>query len=222
MSSNNYARNLRISETPKAIRSNQFNKFTGQFSPKPQVVNTILNEQNLCVTFKVGQKLFRLCDDSVDQPQPETIILYFNGAVNTGWTTLGNWWFDAAHTVAATSLPTPVDSVVATATIAGSGQTVANFTLIGNQFVGLISSLTVTGTATFNGGSGSAATVNGNATFNGSSFNIGTVNGNATFNGSSFNIGTVNGNATFNDNSSNTGTVTGAVTCNTTGTCTPQ
>jgi len=64
MSSNNYARNLRISETPKAIRNNQFSKFTGQFSPKPQVVNTILNEQNLCVTFSKGKKIFSLCENS--------------------------------------------------------------------------------------------------------------------------------------------------------------
>jgi len=125
-------------------------------------------------------------------------VLYFNGAVNNGWTTLGNWWFDAAHTVAATSLPAPVDSAVATATIAGGGQTVANFTLIGNQFVGLIQSLTVTGNATFNGGAGTTATITGDATFNDNSFNAGTVNGDATFNDNSFNTGTVTGTITDN------------------------
>jgi hypothetical protein len=64
MNSNNYARNLRISETPKAIRNNQFSKFNGQFNPKPEVVNTVLNQQNLCLTFKIGQKTTSFCKNS--------------------------------------------------------------------------------------------------------------------------------------------------------------
>jgi hypothetical protein len=136
-------------------------------------------------------------------------VLYFDGAEDDDWDEIGNWWFDAAHTVAATSLPTAADSVVASATITASGQTVVDFTLNDpsfNFFV-LSGTLTVTGVATFNDNSGNVGTVNGNATFNDVSGNL--------------NTGTVNGDATFNDNSGNVGTVNGTVTCNTNGPCTP-
>jgi hypothetical protein len=139
-------------------------------------------------------------------------VLYFNGAVDDAWTELGNWWFDAAHTVAATSLPTAADSVVATALITASGQTVVDFTITD---ISLYGTLTVTGTATFNGIALNFDTVTGNATFNDNSANSGTVTGNATFNDGSINNGTVTGNATFNDGSINNGTVTGTITDNT-------
>jgi hypothetical protein len=134
--------------------------------------------------------------------------LYFNGAVDDAWTEVGNWWLDAGHTEPAGRLPAEIDSVVATASITASGQTVMNFTLNDPNF----DFLSLSGTLA----------VTGMATFNANSSNIGTVTGNATFNDSSFNDGTVTGNATFNDSSVNFATVEGTVTCNTTGTCTPQ
>lgn len=42
--------------------------------------------------------------------------LYYNGAVNSDWATLGNWWTDAACTVAASALPTTELTYVLTTT----------------------------------------------------------------------------------------------------------
>jgi hypothetical protein len=126
--------------------------------------------------------------------------LYFNG-VTADWTTVGNWWLDAGHNEPAGRLPTSADSVVASASITASGQTVVDFTLNDEILEG---ALTVTGIATFNSGATNDGTVTGNATFN-DSVNAGTVTGNATFNGDAQNFSTVSGNATFNDSSSNSG-----------------
>ena len=129
--------------------------------------------------------------------------LYFNGAVDNEWTELGNW--------STGSLPTAGDSVIATASITASGQTVANFTLNDpdNLDFGLVGTLTVTGNATFNNAARLAGgTVTGNATFNGSSFNDGTVGGNATFN-DGVNFGTVTGTATFTGSACNDGGTAG-------------
>jgi hypothetical protein len=148
-------------------------------------------------------------------PGPAT--LYFDGAVDDDWAEVGNWWLDAGHTQAAGRLPAEDESVVATASIAASGQTVANFTIDGGSGTFLIGTLTVTGMATFNGNSNFfSGTVTGNATFNGDSSIDGTVSGNATFNDNSLSYGAVSGNATFNDNSVNYpfGTVTGNATFN--------
>jgi hypothetical protein len=146
-------------------------------------------------------------------------ILYFDGAVDGAWTTVGNWWLDAGHTQAAGRLPAEIDSVVASATITASGQTVVDFTLNDpseGDFFSLSGTLTVTGVATFNGEAVivNSGTVTGNATFNDFSSNGGTVTGNATFNNNSSNGGTVTGNATFNDSSISDGTVTGDATFN--------
>jgi hypothetical protein len=145
-------------------------------------------------------------------PGPAT--LYFDGAVDSDWTTVGNWWLDAGHTQAAGRLPTSEESVVASVSITASGQTVVNFdTPEVTDFPILSGSLTVTGLATFNDAFINNATVTGNATFNSFSANYNTVNGNATFNNFSVNDqGTVTGNATFNNNSQNQGTVTGDAT----------
>jgi hypothetical protein len=128
-------------------------------------------------------------------------ILYFDGAVDSAWTTVGNWWLDDAHTEPAGRLPTSADSVVASASITASGQTVVDFTLndpnlVGNSLEG-------------------ALTVTGMATFNDATLNDGTVTGTATFNDLSSNDGTIVGDATFNGNSGNNGTVTGTITDNT-------
>jgi hypothetical protein len=114
--------------------------------------------------------------------------LYFNAAVDTDWATLGNWWTDAACTLAAAGLPTSSDSVVATASIDSISMatpTVVNFTTSAY----LQAAVTVTGVATF---SGSNATLTGGT---------GVINGNAVFqNGAKlWQYGYVTGNATFHD-----------------------
>jgi hypothetical protein len=160
--------------------------------------------------------------------------LYFNNAAADGeWTTLGNWWTNAACTVQAASLPTSSDSVV----VLGVGlefnsdpePTVASLSVVEYGYLNI--PITVTGVAAFDEGSleyngaltaGVAVfqggynasiynlgTINGNATFNGSTYNQGLVGNNATFNGSAYNQGSVGGNATFNDGSYNYGTITG-------------
>jgi len=118
--------------------------------------------------------------------------LYFNGAVDNAWTTVGNWWLDAGHTEPAGRLPNSVDSVVATANVAATGQTVANFTISGRTVAG---QLTVTGTATFNNSTNSAD-VTGNATFSDFSANVNQVTGNAVFDATSCNGGNVTGTIT--------------------------
>jgi hypothetical protein len=133
--------------------------------------------------------------------------LYFDGAVDSAWTTVGNWWLDDGHTQAAGRLPAAIDSVVATATVTASGQTVVNFT-IGGEVSWLGGTLAVTGIATFNDRALNEGTVTGNATFNDDSSNepIGIVAGDATFNDSSRNAGNVTGTATFTGSAFNEGT----------------
>jgi hypothetical protein len=143
---------------------------------------------------------------------PAGLTLYFNGAVDNDWSTLGNWWLDDGHTVAASALPTAADSAIASINFissnSGSEPTVANLTIEG-VFAGGGMALSVTGMATFNSGAVNEFELTGNATFNGSE-NTGTVTGNATFDISSTNTatGTVTGNATF-DGGFNQGTVNG-------------
>ena len=165
--------------------------------------------------------------------------LYFNGAVDTDWATLGNWWTDDAFTTQASALPTSSDSVVligaACDTNSGSAPTVVNLTLNGGSnlcFIGI--AITVTGDATFNDGAfNNAWALTGDATFNGYSYNNANVTGDATFNDGSLNFGgtvggdvtfnvastmsggSVSGNATFSGNAKQTGgTVTGNATFN--------
>ena len=134
--------------------------------------------------------------------------LYFNGAVDSDWATLGNWWEDDAFTVPATSLPTSGDSVIASADIwgnsSGSAPTLVDFTM--NAGV-LGIPITVTGNAIFNGNAiVNFCTITGNATFNDYSYNYsGTVSGDATCNDYSLNDCYVSGDATFNDYSCNGG-----------------
>ena len=148
--------------------------------------------------------------------------LYFNGAVDSDWDEIGNWWTSGAFTTQASSLPTSSDSVVLSATCdtnSGSAPTVVNLTFndsYSEYYIGI--AITVTGNATFNERSFNNGTLTGNATFNDSSSNqdSSTVTGDATFNDSSYNYGTVTGDATFNDSSANNGgsTVTGDATFN--------
>ena len=142
--------------------------------------------------------------------------LYFNGAVNNNWSTLGNWWQDSNFTVPATSLPTSLDDVVSSAVISsksGGQPTVRNFTT--NSILRI--DITVSGDAIFNENSyNDVTTVTGNVTYNNTASNGGSVIGNVIFNNSSFTYGTITGNVVFNDNSSqaNVGVITGDVTFN--------
>jgi hypothetical protein len=116
------------------------------------------------------------------------VTLYFNGAVDSDWAEVGNWWLDAEHTQAAGRLPTSDESVV----VVGDGifadeQTINDLAMTGGGE--LNGTLTVTGTATFNDFSSLAGTVIGNAVFNDSSVNAGgSVTGTATFNDSACNF----------------------------------
>jgi hypothetical protein len=137
-------------------------------------------------------------------PGPAT--LYFDGAVDGEWTTVGSWWLDAGHTQPAGRLPAEIDSVVVSAIITASGQTVVDFTM---TFGALFGNLTVTGMATFNDTSINFGTVSGDATFNDESSNDATVTGDATFNDSSNHEGSVTGTATFTGSAVNCGGTAG-------------
>jgi hypothetical protein len=134
----------------------------------------------------------------------QAATLYFNGAVDDDWAEVGNWWLDDEHTEPAGRLPASADSAVVSANVTGnSGDpvTVANLTVESVLFQGL--EITVTGVATFNGGSILDAGVTGNMIFNNNSgFGEAVVNGNVVFNDTSFFSGdsSISGNATFNDN----------------------
>ena len=163
---------------------------------------------------------FKIVNGSAKVRVATSKVLYFNGAVDSDWNTLGNWWLDSNFTVHATHLPRSIDSVIASSTISinsGSQPTVVDFTLLDpdyNDYPYLNIEITVTDNATFNDSSTNYGTINGNATFNGS-YNEGIINGNATFNNSSYNNTTINGNATFNDTSFNDyGTINGNATFN--------
>jgi hypothetical protein len=130
--------------------------------------------------------------------------LYFNGAVDSDWAEVGNWWLDEEHTEPAGRLPASADSAVVSANVGGnSGDpiTVANLTMESAVLSGL--QITVTGVATFNGGSILDGGVIGNAIFNNNSgITEAEVEGNVVFNDTSFFSGDsyITGNATFNDN----------------------
>jgi hypothetical protein len=138
---------------------------------------------------------------------PAAATLYFNGAVDGAWTTVGNWWLDDEHTQAAGRLPTSADSVVARATLnTGSAKAVVDFSMIDEFTAGFTfgGTLAVSGIASFIGDCQTSATITGNATFSGGALNSGPISGNATFNDFSVNAGSVAGTATFNDSACNT------------------
>jgi len=163
-------------------------------------------------------------------------IFYFNGAVDSDWNTLGNWWLDDTFTTPAISLPSNTDDVVVSQPIntnsGGGVPTVANYTSNSygvfnepggqNNYINI--DIIVTGTATFNGSSNpqgmtltgncifndsaqNATNIIGNCTFNSISSNVGTIAGNCTFWGYSHNDNAINGDCTFNENSMNSGNV---------------
>ena len=52
---NNYSNNLRITQTPQAIRNNQYNEFNGQFTIRPLTVLNPINNQNISTTYCSGK-----------------------------------------------------------------------------------------------------------------------------------------------------------------------
>ena len=62
--------------------------------------------------------------------------LYFNGAVDNNWNTLGNWWTNSGLSIQATSLPSSSDSVIILEDVdsnSGSEPTVVNMTVDGKN-----------------------------------------------------------------------------------------
>jgi hypothetical protein len=164
--------------------------------------------------------------------------LYFNGAVNSNWNTLGNWWIDSSFSNPSYSLPTIADDVYIKANCdSNSGGSIAvNSLYVGDPVIyqiGLYNiTVSVETTATFEQNydnnatiygdvillfGGHVGTINGNVTLDGDSTLGSTaivntpVNGNVTVN-AGINYGTINGNAIFNYNTWNAGTVTGSAT----------
>jgi YVTN family beta-propeller protein len=166
---------------------------------------------------------------------------YFNNAVNTDPTEVGNYWLDADCTVPASVTPNfSTDEVFIGGCSNWSSEVIFNGDATLN--VNATNKGTITGTATFNdssqnyfsgfGGSGQGI-VQGTAIFNDSSANVSTVEANAEFHNSTQNApdtgivegnaefydtavngGTIMGNATFTDNSQNGATINGNATFN--------
>jgi YVTN family beta-propeller protein len=117
---------------------------------------------------------------------------FFNNAVDTSPTTLGNYWLNSGHTIPAVSLPN-----------------------LATEKLTILAGANYVGSPTFNNTSRNNGTITGNATFQVSSVNssTGLVTGNANFYNNAQNLGTVSGNATFyGDSPENSGTVSGTKT----------
>jgi hypothetical protein len=136
--------------------------------------------------------------------------LYWNGAVDNDWATLGNWWLDSGFTSQAGALPSTTDNVVLSGSCTsniGSTPTVLNITITGTLNI----SINVTDMATFNSGGTSnlSATITGSVTFNNSSIQGGTIVGNVTLNDDAANYSEIIGDATFYDRAIQGSTITG-------------
>lgn len=55
---NNNSINLRITQTPQAIRNNYYNEYVGKFSIQPQVAENPLKNQKISLTFISGRETF--------------------------------------------------------------------------------------------------------------------------------------------------------------------
>jgi hypothetical protein len=55
---NNYSVNLRITETPKAIRNNQYNEYSGKFVINPTTSINPINNQKISTVYCVNKKTF--------------------------------------------------------------------------------------------------------------------------------------------------------------------
>jgi hypothetical protein len=131
--------------------------------------------------------------------------LYFDGAVDGNWNTLGNWRLDnnTETRVPATGLPTSSDNAVLlygtdVTTNSGPTPTVANL----DSEVALWITITVTGMATFASGGYNSGVIYGNVTIYSNS-NDGSVFGNLIMYSGSVQRGTVSQDAAFYSGSSN-------------------
>ena len=165
-------------------------------------------------------------------------MLYFNGAVDDQWETLGNWWTDSDCTSPAASLPTSNDDVFIMANclaLPPMGVTVANMETNSHMANGG-GTLTVLGSLVVNDSSGlgflkdfyahdvtvygssylncTAIIIDGVATFYDFSQNFGPLEGTAVFNHYASNAGSISGDATFNDQSILYGSVNEIATFN--------
>lgn len=59
--SNNYSRNLRITETPRAIRNNQYSMYAGKFITEPNNRTNPLPSQKICSVYRSSGGLVRPC-----------------------------------------------------------------------------------------------------------------------------------------------------------------
>lgn len=60
----NDAKNIRIVETPKAIRNNQFSHYTGKFSISPTVSNVGLNNQKIRTVYSSHKNIYSFGTDN--------------------------------------------------------------------------------------------------------------------------------------------------------------
>lgn len=180
--------------------------------------------------------LTTVLDKRATKLPPTTAIIHVYSPVSTGAPakTVKNAYFWAGSFLAPSAVAVSDLTTTDTAHDSTFGAVFNDSSSVG---LGITSSATVNGGATFNDNSINFGVINDGAAFNldsrndndvngGAVFNdtadnrIGTVNGGATFNDNSFNGGgiaaTVNGGATFNDNSRNDigGTVNGGATFN--------
>lgn len=109
--------------------------------------------------------------------------LYFNGAVDNNWATLGNWWLDAGGSVPAANLPTSVDDVqiVSGATVSSNSGSVPTVdTMINNG--GTITDLSINLRVLSNYGTMTNCTITATDLENQSIYNYNTLMG-GTING---------------------------------------
>ena len=180
---------------------------------------------------------------SSSSSSPTGATLYFNGAVNSDWNNLGNWWSDSSFTTPATALPGSNDTVYIISSVNSNGSSDPSVSLLsvsGQSNLGIAVNVSQFAFFTGSGTLSSSGIIKGNAIFTDQSFNYGTVIGqvifsqfashfgavfgNATFNegsmitGNIFSVGSVQGDAIFNSYSSNFGVVSGNATFNGTST----
>ena len=160
-------------------------------------------------------------------PSGATDLIYFYPSTNNSWSTVGNWYSNAEHTLALERTPITSDSVILTGSAPVTVSTVSftnpvsinatqvesiNFTGVGEIETIII------GNAIFDNGSRFLGTMHGNATFKRTSasttYNRGTITGDANFNNTTYHNGTINGNATFNATTYSKGNINGNATFN--------
>lgn len=64
LNNTNNAKNIRISETSKAIRNNQFNHYTGKFSTSPTVSTVGLNNQKIRTVYSSHKNIYSFGTDN--------------------------------------------------------------------------------------------------------------------------------------------------------------